>query len=51
MAGAIDAGGVDARQKATAVRVEDLEAELERIRADLAEAEEVLRRRVIGMER
>ncbi|MGW1283323.1 hypothetical protein ACWD4N_06315 [Streptomyces sp. NPDC002586] len=41
---------LEARQKAAAVRVEDLEAELERVRAALAEAEEVLRRRVIGLE-
>ncbi|MES4888906.1 hypothetical protein [Streptomyces sp. NPDC096012] len=41
---------LEARQKAAAVRVEDLEAELERVRVALAEAEEVLRRRVIGLE-
>ncbi|MFG3012242.1 hypothetical protein ACGFZB_17635 [Streptomyces cinerochromogenes] len=41
---------LEARQKAAAVRVEDLEAELERVRAALADAEEVLRRRVIGLE-
>jgi hypothetical protein len=41
---------LEARQKAAAVRVEELEAELERVRAALAEAEEVLRRRVIGLE-
>ncbi|GAA2573126.1 hypothetical protein ABT319_36685 [Streptomyces sp. NPDC000678] len=41
---------LEARQKAAAVRVEDLEAELERVRAALTEAEEVLRRRVIGLE-
>ncbi|EFE68683.1 conserved hypothetical protein [Streptomyces viridosporus ATCC 14672] len=40
----------EARQKAAAVLVEDLEAELERVRAALTEAEEVLRRRVIGLE-
>jgi hypothetical protein len=39
-----------ARQKAAAVRVEDVEAELERVRAALAEAEEVLGRRMIGRE-
>jgi hypothetical protein len=39
-----------ARQKAAAVRVEELEAELEQLRAALAEAEEVLRHRVIGLE-
>jgi hypothetical protein len=41
---------LEARQKAAAVRVEELEAELERVRAALADAEEVLRRRVIGLE-
>ncbi|GAP47670.1 hypothetical protein [Streptomyces azureus] len=41
---------LEARQKAAAVRVEDLEAELERVRVALTEAEEVLRRRVIGPE-
>jgi len=41
---------LEARQKAAAVRVEDLEAELARVRADLADAQEVLRRRVIGLE-
>ncbi|MEU2267171.1 hypothetical protein ABZ568_12275 [Streptomyces olindensis] len=41
---------LEARQKAAAVRVEELEAELERVRAALAEAEEALRRRVIGLE-
>ncbi|MFF3325769.1 hypothetical protein [Streptomyces sp. NPDC002889] len=41
---------LEARQKAAAVRVEQLEAELERVRAALADAEEVLRRRVIGLE-
>ena len=41
---------LEARQKAAEVRVEDLAAELERVRAALAEAEEVLRRRVIGLE-
>lgn len=41
---------LEARQKAVAVLVEELEAELERVRAALAEAEEVLRRRVIGLE-
>jgi len=34
---------LEARRKAAAVRVEDLEAELERVRAALVEAEEVLR--------
>jgi hypothetical protein len=41
---------LEARQKAAAVRVEELEAELERLREALVEAEEVLRRRVIGLE-
>ncbi|MER6137079.1 hypothetical protein [Streptomyces sp. NPDC001815] len=41
---------LEARRKAAVVRVEELEAELERVRADLADAEEVLRRRVIGLE-
>ncbi|WP_344323763.1 hypothetical protein [Streptomyces macrosporus] len=41
---------LETRRKAAAVRVEELEAELERVRAALAEAEEVLRRRVIGLE-
>ncbi|MFF7312603.1 hypothetical protein [Streptomyces sp. NPDC008137] len=41
----------EARQKDAAVLVEDLEAELERVRAALADVEEVLRRRVIGLER
>ncbi|MFF0097645.1 hypothetical protein ACFYSF_48315 [Streptomyces canus] len=41
---------LEARRKAGVVRVEDFEAELERVRTDLAEAEEVLRRRVIGLE-
>ncbi|MFE9600883.1 hypothetical protein [Streptomyces hokutonensis] len=41
---------LEARRKAAVVRVEELEAELERVRADLADAEEVLRRRAIGLE-
>ncbi|MBZ9645604.1 hypothetical protein [Streptomyces sp. PSKA30] len=41
---------LEARRQAAAVRVEELEAELERVRAALADAEEVLRRRVIGLE-
>ncbi|MDT7847936.1 hypothetical protein [Streptomyces justiciae] len=41
---------LEARRKAAAVRVEELGAELERVRAALAEAEEVLGRRVIGLE-
>ncbi|MEU2058639.1 hypothetical protein [Streptomyces bungoensis] len=41
---------LEARRKAAVVRVEELEAELKRVRADLADAEEVLRCRVIGLE-
>ncbi|MET9777479.1 hypothetical protein ABZ023_25015 [Streptomyces sp. NPDC006367] len=41
---------LESRRKAAAVRVEELEAELERVRSALAEAEEVLRHRVIGLE-
>jgi len=41
---------LEARRKAAAVRVEELEAELVRVRTDLADAEEVRRRRVIGLE-
>ncbi len=41
---------LEARQKGAAVRVQELEAELERVRAALVEAEEVLRCRVIGLE-
>ena len=41
---------LEARKKSAAVRVEELEAELERVRAALADAEEVLRRREIGLE-
>ncbi|MEU4486712.1 hypothetical protein AB0H94_17830 [Streptomyces purpurascens] len=41
---------LEARRKAAVVRVEELEAELERVRTDLADAQEVLRRRVIGLE-
>lgn len=41
---------LEARRKAAAVRVEELEAELARVRTDLADAQEVLRRRVIGLE-
>jgi hypothetical protein len=41
---------LEVRQKAAAVRVEKPEAELEKLRAALAEAEEVLRHRVIGLE-
>ncbi len=43
-------GVLEMRRKAAVVRVEELEAELERVRVDLAVAEEVLRRRVIGLE-
>ncbi|MDH6565124.1 hypothetical protein M2160_000145 [Streptomyces sp. SAI-117] len=41
---------LETRRKAAAVRVEELEAELERVRTDLAEAEEVLKLRTIGLE-
>ncbi|MER6212110.1 hypothetical protein [Streptomyces sp. NPDC001642] len=41
---------LEARRKAAAVQVEELEAELERVRENLADAEEVFRRRVIGLE-
>ncbi|MFI2415709.1 hypothetical protein [Streptomyces sp. NPDC018947] len=41
---------LETRRKAAAVRVEELEAELDRVRADLVEAEEVLRLRTIGLE-
>jgi hypothetical protein len=41
---------LEARQKAAAVHVKELKAELERVRAALADAEGVLRRRVIGLE-
>ncbi len=41
---------LEARRKAAVVRVEELEAELGRVREDLADAEEALRRRVIGLE-
>ncbi|MGX1114955.1 hypothetical protein RKD37_000318 [Streptomyces ambofaciens] len=41
---------LEARQKAAATQVKHLEAELERVRAALAEAEEMHRRRVIGLE-
>jgi hypothetical protein len=41
---------LEARQKAAAVRVEELKAELQQLRAALAKAEEVLRHRVIGLE-
>jgi hypothetical protein len=41
---------LEARRKAAVVRVEELEAELERVQMDLADAEEVLRRRAIGIE-
>ncbi|MFI8308943.1 hypothetical protein ACIF80_37250 [Streptomyces sp. NPDC085927] len=40
---------LETRHKAAAVRVEELEAELERVRAALVDAEEVLRCRVIGL--
>lgn len=38
------------RKVAAAVRVDELEAELKRVRADLADAEEVLKLRTIGLE-
>ncbi|WP_199791253.1 MULTISPECIES: hypothetical protein [unclassified Streptomyces] len=41
---------LETRRKAAAVRVEELEAELDRVRADLGDAEEVLRLRTIGLE-
>ncbi|MGV4988864.1 hypothetical protein ACVB8X_39920 [Streptomyces sp. NRAIS4] len=41
---------LEARRKAAMVRVEELEAELDRVRAELTDAEEILRRRVIGLE-
>ncbi|MCW1097104.1 MULTISPECIES: hypothetical protein [Streptomyces] len=41
---------LEARQKAAAAQVKELEAELERVRAALADAEEVDRCRVIGLE-
>ncbi|MEU6541525.1 hypothetical protein [Streptomyces sp. NPDC047000] len=41
---------LEARQKDAVVRVEELGAELERVRAALADAEEVLRRRVTGLQ-
>ncbi|MET8567821.1 hypothetical protein [Streptomyces sp. NPDC004783] len=41
---------LETRRKAAAVRVEELEAELDRVRAALVEAEEVLRLRTIGLE-
>lgn len=41
---------LECREKAALVRVEELRAEFERARAALAEAEEVLNHRVIGLE-
>lgn len=41
---------LEARQEDAAVRVEVLEAELERVRAALADAEDVLKHRVIGLQ-
>ncbi|MFD4862904.1 hypothetical protein [Streptomyces atratus] len=41
---------LESREKAALVRVQELRAEFERIRAALAEAEEVLNHRVIGLE-
>jgi len=39
---------LETRRKAAVVRVEELEAELDRVRTDLAVAQKVLRRRVSG---
>ncbi|WP_308294270.1 hypothetical protein [Streptomyces sp. ST2-7A] len=41
---------LESREKAALVRVEELRAEFERVRVALAEAEEVLNHRVIGLE-
>ncbi|WSA81507.1 hypothetical protein OG930_41775 [Streptomyces sp. NBC_01799] len=41
---------LESREKAALVRVEELRTELERVQAALAEAEEVLNHRVIGLE-
>ncbi|MFI9780534.1 hypothetical protein ACIHCV_38670 [Streptomyces sp. NPDC051956] len=41
---------LESREKSALVRVEELRAELERARTALAEAEEVLNHRVIGLE-
>ncbi|MER6103772.1 hypothetical protein ABT115_15945 [Streptomyces sp. NPDC001832] len=41
---------LECREKAALVRVEELRAEFERVRAALAEAEEALNHRVIGLE-
>lgn len=41
---------LEARQKAAAAQVKQLQAELERVRAALTDAEEVHRHRVIGLE-
>lgn len=41
---------LESREKAALVRVEELRAEFEQVRAALAEAEEVLHHRVIGLE-
>src|SRR5687767_6550443 len=41
---------LESREKAALARVEGLRAEFERVRAALAEAEEVLQHRVIGLE-
>jgi hypothetical protein len=41
---------LESREKAALTRVEELRAEFERVRAALAEAEEVLHHRVIGLE-
>ncbi|MEU9063393.1 hypothetical protein AB0D13_32140 [Streptomyces sp. NPDC048430] len=41
---------MESRERAALARVEELRAEFERVRAALADAEEVLNRRVIGLE-
>lgn len=41
---------LEARRRAAAVQLEELGAELERVQQAVADAEEVLRRRVIGLE-
>ena len=41
---------MESRERAALARVEELRAEFERLRAALADAEEVLNRRVIGLE-
>ena len=41
---------MESRERAALARVEELRAEYERVRAALADAEEVLNRRMIGLE-